>query len=228
MDRRDKYKTLLKLHRQFAHPPVKKLKSLLQDANLWKGEYIDLLEEIDRKCDLCKRFSKTPPLPVVGMPMATQFNEKVAMDLKQWNGRWILHIIEMWSRYTISVFINRKRPSNVINALMQQWVGVFGFMESIMTDDGGEFSSDEMREVMSILNVRVITTAAESPFQNGLCERVHAVTDMMLLKLEEENWKIDSQTLLSWANMARNSIQIWNGFSSHQLILGKIQICQVS
>ena len=134
----------------------------------------------------------------------------------------------MWSRYTISVFINRKRPSNVINALMQQWVGVFGFMESIMTDDGGEFSPDEMREVMSILNVRVITTAAESPFQNGLCERVHAVTDMMLLKLEEENWKIDSQTLLSWANMACNSIQIWNGLSSHQLILGKIQICQVS
>ena len=56
-----------------------------------------------------------------------------------------------------------------------------------MTDNGGEFSSDEMRQVMSVLNVRVITTAVESPFQNGLCERVHAVTDMMLLKLEEEN-----------------------------------------
>ena len=136
-DRRDKYKTLLKLHRQFAHPPVKKLKSLLQDANLWKDDYTDLLEEIDRKCNLCKRFSKTPPRPVVGMPMATQFNEEVAMDLKQWKGRWILHIIDMWSRYTISVFINRKRPSDVINALMHQLVGVFGVMGSIMTDNGG-------------------------------------------------------------------------------------------
>ena len=29
-----------------------------------------------------------------------------------------------------------------------------------MTDNGGEFSSDEMREVASILNVRLITTAA--------------------------------------------------------------------
>ena len=38
-----------------------------------------------------------------------------------------------------------------------------------MTDNGGEFSSLEMREVMSILNVRIITTAAESFFQNGLC-----------------------------------------------------------
>ena len=53
---------------------------------------------------------------------------------------------------------------------MQKWVGIFGVMGSIITDNGGEFSSDEMYQVMSILNVRVITTAAESPFQNGLCE----------------------------------------------------------
>ena len=72
----------------------------------------------------------------------------------------------MWSRYTVSVFIQRKRSSDVINALMQRWVAVFGVMESIMTDNGGEFSSDEMREVMSILSVRLITTAAKSPFQN--------------------------------------------------------------
>ena len=103
------------------------------------------------------------------MPMATSFNETVAMDLKQLNGQWILHIIDMWSRYTTSVFINRKTSRDVINALMHKWVGVFGVMGSIMTDNGGEFSSDEMREVMSILNVKVITTAADCPFQNGLC-----------------------------------------------------------
>ena len=123
---------------------------------------------------------KNTPRPVVGMPMASQFNEKVAMDLKQWSGRWILHIIDIWSRYTISVFIDRKRSNDVINAVMQHWIGIFGVIGSIMTDNGGEFSSNEMREIMSILNVRVITTAAESPFQNGLCERVHAVTDTML------------------------------------------------
>ena len=67
---------------KFAHPRPRKLKSLLQDADIWRDDYQDLLEEIDRKCELCKRYSKTPARPVVGMPMATQFNEKVAMDLK--------------------------------------------------------------------------------------------------------------------------------------------------
>ena len=66
------------------------------------------------------------------------------MDLKQWNKRWILHIIDMWSRYTVSVFVDRKKSSDVLNALMQKWIAVFGIMGSIMTDNGGEFSSDEM------------------------------------------------------------------------------------
>ena len=221
MESAEKYKTMLKLHRQFAHPPLKKLKSLLEDAGRWNDDCQDILEDIGKKCNLCKMYMKTPPRPIVGLPMASRFNEKIAMDLKQWKGRWILHIIDMWSRYTVSVFIQRKRSNDVINALMQRWVAVFGVMESIMTDNGGEFSSDEMREVMSILNVRLITTAAESPFQNGLCERVHAVTDTMLLKLEEENQHTDSGTLLCWANMARNSLQMWNGFSSHQLVFGQ-------
>ena len=160
------------------------------------------------------------------LPIASEFNKKVVMDLKQWKGRWILHIIDMWSRYTISAIINMKRPSDVVNALMQRWIGVFGNMESIMTDHGGEFSSGEMREIMSILNVKVITTAAESPFQNELCERVHSVTDRMLLKLEEENQKLDNHTLLLWANMARNSLQMWNGYSSHQLVFDEIRSCQ--
>lgn len=213
--------TLLKLHRQFAHPPKKRLIALLKDAGVWKNDYDDDLSDIQSKCELCKVYAVTPPRPVVGLPMAKEFNEKVTMDLKKYNDKWILHMIDMWSRYTMSVFIDRKKPSNVIEAMMKNWIGIFGIMGAIMTDNGGEFSSEEMREVASILNVRVCTTAGMSPYQNGLCERVHAVTDMMLTKLEAENKTVELPTLLSWANMARNSLQMWNGYSSHQLVFGR-------
>ena len=78
-----------------------------------------------------------------------------------------------------------------------------------------------MRDITSVLNIQLCTTADESPFQNGLCERVHAMMDMMLVKLEAGYRKINFQTLLSWTNMARNSLQMWNGYSSHQLVLGE-------
>ena len=86
------------------------------------------------------------------------------MDLKQWNNRWILHMTDMWSWYTVSVFITRKRPSNVIDVMMLHWIGTFGVMTALMTDKGGEFSLDEMREIMSILNVQLCTTSGYSPF----------------------------------------------------------------
>ena len=44
-----------------------------------------------------------------------KFNEKVTMDVRSWNGKWILHVIDLWFRFTISKIINRKKTSAVIN-----------------------------------------------------------------------------------------------------------------
>ena len=63
-----------------------------------------------------------------------------------------------------------------------------------MMDNGREFSLDEMLEISSILNIQLCTTAGESPFQNGLCERLHVITVMMLVKVEAEYSKTNSQT----------------------------------
>ena len=215
-------KTLLHLHRQFAHPTEEKLIKLIDDAGSWKNDFVDILKKIHEECKTCKEYAKVPPRPVVGLPMATKFNQKVAMDLKQWEQRWILHLIDMFTRFTVSVFVNRKKPSVIIDKIMLHWVGVgFGVMGAILTDNGGEFSADEMREVCSILDVFVNTTAAESPFQNGLCERVHSVTDNMLLKLRADNPDISLEVLLCWACNARNALQMWQGFSSYQLVFGQ-------
>ena len=113
-----------------------------------------------------------------------------------------IHLIDMWSRITVSVFIDPKRPSDVIDNIMLHWVGAgFGIMKSILTNNGGEFSSNEMREVCRILNVQISTTAANSPFQNGLCERIHATMDTMLLKLREQCPKTPIEVLHSWDNV---------------------------
>ena len=71
-------------------------------------------------------------------------NEKVAMVVKKCRDKWILYMIDMWSCLTISVFIQRKQPGVVVDKIMLCCVGAgFGILESILTDNGGEFSSDE-------------------------------------------------------------------------------------
>ena len=220
MNDEEKFKTIQKLHRQFAHPPQKKLKLLLSDAGVWKDDYEEIMTKIYDRCGICKLYKKTPPRPVVALPMASRFNQKVCIDLKKWNDKWILHLIDMFSRFSVSVFVNRKKTSEIIDKIMQCWVGAFGVMEAILHDNGGEFSSDEMREVCSILNIETMTTAAESPFQNGLCERNHAVVDSMLAKMEEQCPDTPIEVLLCLANMAKNSLQMNHGFSSYQLVFG--------
>ena len=63
---------------------------------------------------------RNPDKPVVSMPMASRFNERVAMDLKNLSsGEHILHIVDMWSRYTISYMIKRKTPKEVMDVFME-------------------------------------------------------------------------------------------------------------
>ena len=118
LDDKEKYKMILKLHRQFAHPTADKLKELLKNANAWKPEFEFMLVNISERCEICKLHTRTPSKPVVALPMASTFNEKVCMDLKKWGNKWILYMIDMWSRFSVSVFVDRKRPSDIIDKIM--------------------------------------------------------------------------------------------------------------
>ena len=221
LDKQELKSKVSKLHRQFAHPSEDKFKKLLKDAGCVNTNLSVVIEDIYKTCEICKAFAPTPPRPVVCMPLAQEFNQCVAMDLKTlYTGQWILYMIDVFTRYTMAQLISRKLPSTIIEQLIQRWIAIFGVMGGIITDNGGEFTADELKEVGSLLDMRILSTGAESPFQNGLCERVHAVTDNMISKLQAQYPKTDIQVLIAWACMAKNSLQMFNGFSSNQLVFG--------
>ena len=45
---------------------------------------------------------RNPDRPAIAMPMATEFNQVVTMDLKIWNGKNILYMIDAFTRYTVA------------------------------------------------------------------------------------------------------------------------------
>ena len=221
----EQVKTFLKLHRQFGHPAQHKLILLLKDAGTWKEEYKLNMDKVYEKCQqssLC-RFKDRITRAVVAMSLASDFNEKFVMDLKKWNGRWILHIVDLWSHFIVSTFIPWKRSTDVIHEMMTEWCSIFGIPQGVLTDNGGEFIREEMLEVESMLHTEVLSTAAESPFQNGVCERNHQVVDSILTKLVQDfpSTPVSVDILLKWSCMAKNSLQIHEGFNSHQLVLGR-------
>ena len=170
-----------------------------------------------------KKFHNTPARPTVSLPLATKFNKAVAMDLKiRSKGVNILYLIDIFTKFTTARIIKDKKPSTIIDNVMQMWIGNgFGAPAKFLADNGGEFANVEFKDMCENLNIEVLHTAAESPWQNGLCERNHAVVDQCLEKIVEENSKLNLQVALAWAINAKNCLQMWNGFSSYQLVFGQ-------
>ena len=72
-----------KLHSQFAHPPADRLLRLLNNSDYRDDKELKKsVQQVSESCEVCKRYKPTPRRPVVGMPLSTQFNETVAMDIK--------------------------------------------------------------------------------------------------------------------------------------------------
>lgn len=220
-DESSKYKMLEKLHKQFGHRPKESFIKLLKDADSWSKDMTGIIDKIIDGCEGCIKRKRNPDRPAVAMPLASEFNEKLAIDLSFYKDYTILHMIDMWSRLSVATVIKRKKPCEVIEGIMQKWIAYYGTPGSILNDNGGEFTSEEIREVKSILNIHDLTTGAESPWQNGLCEKNHALLDNILERIDEDYPEIDINTKLAWAGMAKNSLQMTYGYSPNQLVFGK-------
>ena len=48
---------------------------------------------------------KRPPKPIVGLPMDSEFQETVAMDLKFYHGKILLHLVNHSTQLSTSSFI---------------------------------------------------------------------------------------------------------------------------
>ncbi len=219
----EKEKVILKLHKQFAHPTSHRLIALLRDAGVTDKGSIDTVNEITISCEICKKYKKTPARPVVCLPLATKFNEVVAMDLKEWKkgSIYFLHLIDMATRFSLACVIKQKTPSTIINKIMTLWIGNgMGAPKKFLADNGGEFANDEFRDMAENLNIEVWNSAGLSPWQNGLCERNHAVVDDCVRKILGDNPKLDLEVALVWALNAKNSMQMVHGWSPYQLVFG--------
>ena len=208
-----------KLHRQFAHPTANKLMKLVEEAGLLNNEWKQEIQKVSDKCDICRKFKKTPPRPVVGFPVGKVFNEAVGMDLKVWGNCYFIVMVDLATRYCVASVIANKKPETIIKEVITQWISRFGAPQKVLTDNGREFNNVDFQSMGENYNVKVMCTAAESPWSNGICERLNAVLGDNVTKIMADT-ECDVSTALAWAVSTRNALQNNNGFSPNQLVYG--------
>ena len=197
---KSKYDTALKLHRKFAHPSPDKLIKLINSA----GEHWERMRNLKKSlknvsddCKICQIYRKSPARPVVGSAMATSFKECVAMGLKFYKGKIILHLVDHTTRLSTSCFVTSKEPEVIINWIFRSWIQIYGTPEKFLSDNGAEFANSSFIDMWKSMNIVFKFTAAEAPFSTGLVERHNMIiTDMLDKVLNESN--IDINLALSW------------------------------
>ena len=156
--------------------------------------------------------------------MAKDFNQTVALDLKIWPkfNKIISYIVDCYTRYTQAHIIEDKKPESVIEKFLEGWIfNLFGAPESVVIDNGGEFYNSKFKDICQNLNIKIKATSAQSPYQNGLCERNHAITDNIVEKMMMDDPEIPFSRALKAATFAKNALINVSGFSPSQLVFGK-------
>ena len=212
-----------KLHRSFAHPSSDRLLRLINSAgeNWASNENLKReIREVTDSCSVCQIYKKPPPRPTVSLPLATEFQDTVAMDLKQYKGKLILHLVDVCTRLSAAVFIPNKNKNTIVNALFKIWLSVYGAPRKFMSDNGGEFANSDFLALCEQFGIIVQTTAAESPWSNGIVERHNQTLARTMDKIISDTG-CDPELALMWAVNAKNALQNVAGFSPFQLVLGK-------
>ena len=214
----EKEKIAEKLHKQFGDATGDKLCSLIKSSKYRDHVLLEKVKGIEQRCNTCLKYKKPALRPVVGLSLAKDFNEVVAMDLKDIRGKKILHMIDHATRYAAAAVVKSKEKGEIVDKIFRHWIALFEPPRKILCDNGGEFNNELMRNLGEMLNIELRSTAVEAPWSNGMVERHNGILATMTEKVMDDN----SCTLeVCWAISAKNALHNSFGFSPNQLVFGK-------
>lgn len=212
-----------KIHKQYCHPTAESLKSLIKTAGKYTPQIGSEIDKVTNSCEICVRYKQPGRKPIVCMPLAKDFNDTVAMDLKVYDknkGIYLQHQIDHRTRFSTVKVIRSKDKEEVVSSVFTHWINIFGPPKKFMTDNGGEYVNSSFMDLCEKLNVHVVTTGAEAPWSNGLVERHHALLSSCITKIQEDT-QCSIEIAAAWAVHAKNCLSNIDGFSPYQLLFGK-------
>ena len=118
------------------------------------------------------------------------------MDLKAWGNYHFLVLVDVATRFCAARVIRNKEPSTIMKGIFLSWITHFGAPKEIFSDNGGEFNNEEMKALGEAYNIKILTTPAESPWSNGVVERLNGVIGNHVDKIIGSVLKSTDQSLL--------------------------------
>jgi transposase InsO family protein len=151
------------------------------------------------KCVACSRRQGQESergLPL-GHVQAAHPLEVVAMDVlgplpeTDHGNKYLLVISDYFTRFVVACALPNQQAATVVTAFLNQFVNVFGVPKKLLTDNGTNFRSTLMKEVLRLLGVHKLWTTPYHPQCDGMVERWNRTACDMISKyvdVQQRNW----------------------------------------
>ena len=112
-----------------------------------------------------------PREPLISTPLLNYPWERVAADLFELKGSPYLLVADYYSRFVEVQKLTTTTSSNIITQLKTIFAR-FGFPATMVTDNGPQFDSHEVKEFAQAYEFQHTTTSPYFPQSNGFAERM--------------------------------------------------------
>jgi transposase InsO family protein len=154
----------------------------------WPGMYADTVRFVVscKKCQATKMGAPTKlPLGTVSSNKPCEF---VAMDIVKLPTTSAGHTCalvlgDIFTRFFVVVPMKTQTAEETAKAILERWIGPFGVPEKMLSDQGGNFSSQLMTNTLELLKIRKLWTTSYHPQANGMVERFNRTLIKMVKAL---------------------------------------------
>ena len=216
------YGKVKRIHEVTNHKGEEQLIWAYRNANLLTDEIKKTIRKVVINCKVCQKFKRSLGRPKVAISKVTDFNQIVAIDLKQNGSKYILWMVCSFTRFISGVVLSNKRMGTVVEALNNGWNWRFGFPSvGFWADNGSEFQNEELNEYASKFGFTVKFGPPYSPWSNGLNERNHHSADVTVSKMLEADKKMDLKMAVNMSAWTHNTNVNILGYEPMRLVTGK-------
>ena len=173
-----------------SHPGIVRMKGLARSYVWWPN--MDLaIEKTVKNCSLCQENQKSPAkAPIHPWEWTERPWSRLHIDFAgPYHGQTFFLLVDSHSKWLEVVPVSSMSASTTINHLRSIFA-THGLPDSIVSDNGATFKSDEFQQFLAQNQIRQIFVAPYHPSSNGQAERMVATTKQTLKRIIHGNWKV--------------------------------------
>ncbi|CAM4573172.1 unnamed protein product [Caretta caretta] len=214
------------LHDDFGHLGMERTLELIRSRFYWPR----MAEDVRRKCETCARCVQRKTLPTraaylknitSNKPLELVCIDFLSVEVDKRNVGNILVVTDHFTRYAQAYPTRDQRATTVARVLWDKYFSVYGFPARIHSDQGRDFESHLLKEVLKIAGIKKSRTTPYHPQGDPQPERFNRTLLDMLGTLRPEQkatWSQHVAFLVHAYNATKNDA---TGVTPYLLMFGR-------